>query len=85
MIKLILWFFLVYQSIEQVVSNEKPKKCLYPNFEANYTVDGLQNCTCKEGYEFDNNYGICFQNRCKLFCGEMVRIIKNIVLRTILF
>lgn len=48
-----------------------PKKCLFPSFETNQTTDGLTNCRCAPGLEYDENYGICFKNQCKALCGDM--------------
>ena len=47
------------------------RKCLMPNFEANETADGLTNCRCRNGYEYDEMFGVCFVNRCEAHCNQM--------------
>lgn len=47
------------------------RQCLLPNFEANTTTDGLTNCTCSDGLEYDEMFGVCFENKCKQNCRDM--------------
>lgn len=56
--------------------NDKEKsynKCLDPLKKTDYSLDGITNCTCMEGYEFDSMFGSCFKNKCRQICGETMQ------------
>ena len=72
MLKLILFgFWLV------LGSSYAARQCLMPNFQANGTTDGLTNCTCAPGLEYDEMFGVCFENKCKQVCGDMECAIRK--------
>jgi len=54
------------------LTTEAAQKCLMPKFDANgSTSDGLMNCTCPAGLEYDEMFGVCFKNQCKEHCNQM--------------
>ena len=54
-------------------------KCLDPRKKTDYSLDGVTNCTCIEGFELDEMFGVCFENKCNQICGESMEcaIIKH--------
>lgn len=76
MFKLTLFSFVLVSSLFLTI--DASRKCLMPNFETNLTsVDGLENCKCAEGFEYDEMFGICFKNECKDHCREMDCVIRK--------
>ena len=51
--------------------DKRYSECIRENQQTDFSSDGLTNCTCIDGYEFDPVFGICFQNKCKTICGDM--------------
>ena len=51
-------------------NDQAHNKCLDPRKKTDYSLDGITNCTCANGYEYDVMFGSCFENKCKQICGE---------------
>lgn len=54
----------INNQVDQKINlTEKYNKCLRPLQKTEFSLDGLTNCTCQEGYEFDKVFGVCFKNK----------------------
>lgn len=76
MLKLILFCFTLVLILNLT---NAARKCLLPNFESNTTTDGITDCNCPVGMEYDSLFGICFKNLCSEKCGNENCVIRKSV------